>query len=242
MKISIIIPAYNEGNSIKSAIRVIDEFLKAGAEDYEIIIVDDGSKDKSAQLVQQLAGKNNKIILLKNGANRGKGYSVKRGMLQATGDIRVFADADMSTPIETLTGMIEFVNKGYDVVIGSRRTQGAIIEIRQNFLRENMGRVFNMLVRLIVLRGFRDTQCGFKLFTKKAAENIFKFQKFDNFVFDVEILYIAKKLGFKIIEAPVKWYNSTDSKVRPFRDSLSMFLDLFKIRLSHRKIRKMADA
>ncbi|MBN2190390.1 MAG: glycosyltransferase family 2 protein [Candidatus Aureabacteria bacterium] len=242
MKISIIIPAYNEGNSIKSAIKVIDEFLKAGAENYEIIVVDDGSKDKSTQLVQQLAGKNDKIILLKNGANRGKGYSVKRGMLQATGDIRVFADADMSTPIETLTGMIEFVKNGYDVVIGSRRTQGAVIEIRQNFLRENMGRVFNMLVRLIVLRGFSDTQCGFKLFTKKAAENIFKLQKFDNFVFDVEILYIAKKLGFKIIEAPVKWYNSTDSKVRPFRDSLSMFLDLFKIRFFHRKIRKMADA
>ncbi len=242
MRVSVIIPAYNEGNSVKSAIRVIDEFLRAGAEDYEIIVVDDGSKDKSAQAVQQLANENNKIVLLKNGANRGKGYSVKRGMLQATGDIRLFADADMSTPIETLTDMIEFINKGYDIVIGSRRTQGAVIEIRQNFLRENMGRVFNLLVRLIVLRGFKDTQCGFKLFTKKAAENIFKLQKFDNFVFDVEILYIAKKLGFKIIEAPVKWYNSTDSRVRPFRDSTSMFLDLFKIKFFHRKVRKMTDA
>ncbi|MDD5643855.1 MAG: glycosyltransferase family 2 protein [bacterium] len=241
MKISVIIPAYNEENSIGSAINIINEFLSAGGEDYEIIVVDDGSKDRSAQAVNKLANENKRVILLKNGANRGKGFSVKRGMLQATGDIRLFVDADMSTPIETLTGMIEFINKGYDVVAGSRRAGGAVIEIRQNFLRENMGRVFNLLVRLIVLRGFKDTQCGFKLFTKKAAENIFKLQKFDNFVFDVEILYIAKKLGFKIMEAPVRWYNSANSKVRPFRDALSMFIDLFKIRFFHRKIRKMAD-
>ena len=234
MKISVIIPAYNEGKRIRDTLIKTQSCLDILGKDYELIIVDDGSKDNTISVVAEFIEKNSRIKLFKNGTNRGKGYSVKKGMLNGTGDILLFSDADMSTPMETISNMIEYVNKGFDVVIGSRRVEGSRIEIHQNFIRENMGRIFNLLVRLIVVDGIKDTQCGFKLFTRAAARKIFELQRLENFVFDVEILYLAKKLGFKMVEVPVKWYNSADSKVHPVKDSVSMFFDLFKIRKVHR--------
>ena len=234
MKISVIIPAYNEGKRIRDTLIKTQSCLDTLGKDYELIIVDDGSKDNTISVVAEFIEKNSRIKLFKNGTNRGKGYSVKKGMLNGTGDIFLFSDADMSTPMETISNMIEYVNKGFDVVIGSRRVEGSRIEIHQNFIRENMGRIFNLLVRLIVVDGIKDTQCGFKLFTRAAARKIFELQRLENFVFDVEILYLAKKLGFKMVEVPVKWYNSADSKVHPVKDSVSMFFDLFKIRKVHR--------
>lgn len=173
---------------------------------------------------------NSKIRLIRNEINKGKGYSVKNGFLNSTGSYLLFSDADLSTPIEEVEKLVDSIDHGYDVAIGSRGLKESDIKIHQPMHREKMGKIFNFLVRAITIKGFSDTQCGFKCFKRKAALEICKRQQLERFSFDVEMLYIAKKLGYKIKEVPIQWFNNPNSRVSPVKDSIKMFLDLLKIR------------
>ncbi len=230
--LSIIIPCYNEERRIGDTLRKVDHFLQNQHFLSEVIIVDDGSRDQTQALVQKFIEEKPSFRLIKNEVNLGKGGSVKKGMLLARGEVRLFSDADLSTPIEEIIGFLKLV-KEFDVVIGSRRVKGADVRVRQPILREGAGRIFSLLVRLLTLRGFIDTQCGFKMFTSQAAVDIFSRQTINRFGFDVEILYIAvRRLNLKVKEAPVQWFDSPFTRVRLFQDSLNMFMDLLRIRLN----------
>ena len=225
--LSVVIPAYNEELRIARTVREIAEYLSNNHYDYEIIVVDDGSKDKTADAVDMLKLGNVKV--LKHGKNRGKGAAVKTGMLAAKGDYLLFTDADHSTPIQELEKFMPCIKK-FDVVIGSRSIKGSHVEERQPIYRMLLGKIFNKIVRVITVRGIIDTQCGFKLFTRRSAREIFRRQLLDRWSFDVEVLYIARKHGFEITEVPVKWSNRKESRVDPLKDSIRMLRDLFVIR------------
>ena len=229
MKLSVVIPAYNEEKRIADSLKKIDVFLKKRKISYELIVVDDGSSDSTVQIAES-SGVNLKVI--KNAVNLGKGGAVRNGMLNADGDCFLLTDADLSTPIEELDNFLHWLNCGFDVVIGSRSVRGANVEVRQPFYRELIGKIFNKFVRLLTVRGLIDTQCGFKLFTKKCAREIFPLQRLNGFCFDVEVLYLAARKGYKIKELPVVWRNSQASTVRPFKDSFFMLQDLIKIRIN----------
>lgn len=229
MKISVIIPAYNEEKVIGKSISKIISFLENKKFNYEIIVIDDCSKDRTSNIVKDFNSK--KIILIRNKKNMGKGYSVKRGVMNAIGDLVLFSDADLSTPISELTKFLPLSHE-YDVVIGSRVLKESVV-LKQKFYRELVGTAFNLLVQLLLIRGIRDTQCGFKLFRKNVAKDIFKKQRIGGFCFDAEILYLAKNAGYKIKEVPIKWINAESSKVNPVTDSIKMFIDLVRIRLRY---------
>ncbi len=226
-KISVVIPAYNEEKRLPGTLKKIKNFFKTNKIKNEIIVVDDGSTDNTVSVAKKY-----KIKILKNEKNSGKGYSVKRGVFSAKGDIILFTDADLSTPIEFLKHFINEHNSGFDVVIASRALSGSEVKIPQPPLRELSGKIFNIFVRLITWLPIHDTQCGFKSFTQNAAKKIFSRLTIWGFGFDVESLYIAKKSGFKISEYPVTWYNSNATKVDFFKDSTRMFFELFKIRFN----------
>ena len=192
--------------------------------------MDDGSSDNTFLLVSQASKKMPNLKVLRNPANRGKGYSVKRGALAANFDYVLFSDADLSTPIEELDGCMEHFDNGADIVIGSRALKGSRVIKRQNFLRASMGKTFNFLIQLFLFRGIRDTQCGFKILKKNVAKQLFEAQRLEGFCFDVEILHIAKKKGYVIKEHPVKWVNREDSRVSMVKDSAKMFMDIFRIK------------
>ena len=229
--ISIIIPAYNEENRICKTIEKISEFINH--KEHEIIVVNDGSNDKTIEFVNQLNLDNLKIV--NNPGNKGKGYAVRNGMLHAQGDLLLYSDADLSTPIEELDKFIPFIEQGYDIVIGSRAMKESNIKKHQPMYREAMGKVFNKIVQAVIIRGINDTQCGFKLFTKESANRIFNLQRLDRFSFDVELLFLAKKFGFRIKEVPVTWINDEETKVSSVKDSVKMFVDLMKLRWLHAK-------
>ncbi len=229
LKISIIIPAYNEEHRLGQTIKQIIAYMEKEGHDYEIIVVDDGSIDRSVEVAKPFSQKGVRII--RNDCNRGKGYTVRHGMLDAQKPLALFSDADLSTPIEELEKLVAPILAGNaQVAIGSRAAPGAQIEIFQPFYRVAMGKIFNLLLHLFALGDFYDTQCGFKLFTRQAAQAVFRRQRLSGFSFDVEILAIARSLGFQIAEVPVRWIDSSDSKVRILRDSSAMLFDLFKVR------------
>ncbi|MCK4521213.1 MAG: glycosyltransferase family 2 protein [Nanoarchaeota archaeon] len=228
--LSVIIPAYNEEKRIGKTLERIISYLDSKKYSYEIIVVDDGSRDRTRDVVRGVRN----VKINKKRKNMGKGYSVKEGMLIAKGDYLLFSDADLSTPIEELEKLMNYIKK-YDVIIGSRALKESDIQIRQPFYREYMGKIFNFFVQILTVKGIRDTQCGFKLFTKKAAKEIFSKQKIDGFGFDVEVLFIARKKGFKIKEVPIVWRNSINTKVSPVKDSVRMFYDILKVRLNSMK-------
>jgi dolichyl-phosphate beta-glucosyltransferase len=229
MDISIVIPAYNEEKRIKKSLIRIIAYLKSKSSKYEIIVVDDGSTDNTSKIVR---GLNKNIRILQNKRNKGKGYSVKKGVLAARYRIILFTDADLSTPIEELGQFVKYTNDGYDVVFGSRNLKSSKIKESQPFYRQLMGKTFPLLVNAITSLNFKDTQCGFKLFKAQAAKEIFSRQTIEGFAFDAEILFIANKLEYRIKEAPVVWSNSKESKVSPLKDSIKMSIDLLKIRLN----------
>jgi dolichyl-phosphate beta-glucosyltransferase len=230
MKLSVIIPAYNEEKRLPNTLRLVDEYLKRQKYEYEIIVVNDGSKDKTAQIVQDLKLQITNLKLIDRKENKGKGYSVKEGMLKAQGEYRLFMDADNSTSIDQIEKMWPWFEKEYDIVIGSRDIKGAILDPPQPFFRRFVGKIFRWASNIICgTWGILDTQCGFKCFTKKAAETIFPRTKIERFAFDVEILVIAKILGLKVKEIPVYWRNDPNSKVK-LKSAIKMGLDLFKIR------------
>jgi len=197
--------------------------------------VDDGSNDATATVVRKAAEKHPSIVLHQNDRNRGKGYSVKQGVLSSRGRFVLMSDADLSTPIEEMRKLFKELEEGYDIAIGSRSVSGSEILKRQAWYRQLMGKTFNKIVRAVAVPGFRDTQCGFKLFKGDAARMVFAGQKIEGFAFDVEALYLANKMGLRIKEVPVVWVNSPDSRVSIFRDSLKMLQDILTIRFYHHR-------
>jgi dolichyl-phosphate beta-glucosyltransferase len=199
--LSIVIPVYNEEKRIEKTLNKILEYIKIKKIKYEIIIVDDFSKDKTIDVIKKFK---EKIIILKNNKNYGKGYSIKKGIENAKNELILFSDADLATPIEELDKMLGFINK-FDIIIASRNLKESKIVIKQPFYRQLLGKTFPLLVRLLLISDIKDTQCGFKLFKNDIAKNIVKLQTINRFCFDVELLFIAKKLGYKIKEIPVIW-------------------------------------
>lgn len=226
MNLSVVIPAYNEETRIEKTLREIQHYLSSAGYSFEIIVIDDGSKDKTSCIVEKF----NNIILLKNEKNYGKGYSVKRGILKACFDYILFTDADLSTPIKEVEKLLYYLKNNYDIAIGSRALKESKIISPQKKAREKAGKLFNVLVRRLLVPGIYDTQCGFKCFKKEAAKNIFSRGKICGFSFDVEALYIAKKLGYNIKEVPVIWENSLPSRVNILKHPLQMILELVKIK------------
>lgn len=232
MHLSLIIPAYNEAERIGDTLEKAAAYFAKQPYVAEIVVVDDGSTDATSQLVEEYAKECPVTLLLETlPENRGKGYAVRTGILQrATGSYRFFYDADASTPIEELDKCMPLFDAGADIIIGSRALPDSVIQVRQAWYREHMGRCFNMLEKMLGLTVFKDTQCGFKGFTAAAAECCFSRQTIERFSFDAELLYIAQKHGLKTMELPVKWLNSPKSRVNPLTDATRMFFDLLVIR------------
>jgi dolichyl-phosphate beta-glucosyltransferase len=226
-ELSVVVPAYNEAARLPATVARLERYL--AERPHEILIVDDGSTDGTVEAAQAAAQA--PLVVLRNEGNRGKGYSVRRGMLAARGARRLMTDADLSTPIEELARLEAGLDAGHDVAIGSRALPGARIEVRQPWYRENMGRLFNVFVRALALPGLRDTQCGFKLFSARAAEAVFAAARLDGFSFDVEALFIARQLGYGIAELPVVWRNDAATRVG-LRGGFQAFPDLLRIRLN----------
>ena len=235
MKLSVIIPAYNEAERLPSTLEEAYSWLTEKLpDDFEIIVVDDGSSDETVKQTREMITTHPFLKILVQPQNRGKGAAVKRGMLEAAGDIRLFMDADHSTHIREAEKVLTAVNEGADVVIASRQHPESDISVHQSWLREHMGQSFNYIIRSIVGLKMEDTQCGFKAFTAKAAKDIFSRQKLEGFSFDVELLFLASKLGYQIAEIPVEWINEPNSRVRMIADPVLMFADVVRIRKLHR--------
>ncbi len=231
MFLSIVIPSYNEEKRITQTIEKMNDYLSVQNYDYEIIVVNDGSKDKTAEVVREKIPHIKNLKLIDNKINKGKGAVVKQGMLEANGQFRLFTDADNSTSIDQVEKMWPVFEKNFDIVIGSRDIAGAVLDPPQPWLRNAvLGKGFKLYRKIVIgLWSVRDTQCGFKCFRKEAVEKIFPKCRIERFAFDPEILVIAKKKGYKIKEVPVYWKNDLDSKVG-FKSMLKMAFDLLKIR------------
>ena len=231
LDLSIIIPAYNEELRLPKTLDAILAYLNSRAQRAEIIVVDDGSSDSTVEIVNRYAQKNAGLRLASNGSNRGKGYSVRHGMLEARGEIALFTDADLSTPIEEADKLLTAIRaSGYDGAIGSRAVDRSLIEVHQSVIREQAGIFFNRLVRWIMGIGFSDTQCGFKAFRTARARIIFEQQRIERFGFDPEILFLAKRHGLRVAEIPVRWSHDAATKVNVAADGIRMFLELLVIR------------
>ena len=230
--LSVVIPTFNEAKRLPQSLLAVMDFLKKQMYSSEIIVSDDGSQDRTVALAEELLKEFPHQILV-TPQNRGKGNAVRQGMLAATGAFALFTDADLSTPIDEVTRFLEHLEKDHDVVIGSRALPESQVEVHQNFLRETMGKVFNLVAQAWVFKGVHDSQCGFKCFRREAAQKLFSLQKLDGFSFDVEIVYLAQKLGYRLLELPVIWRNSAQSRVQVLRDPLMMFWDVLRIRSLH---------
>ena len=230
--LSVIVPAYNEEGRLPKTLAEIDKYLRKQSYNYEILVVNDGSKDKTAEVAKNLMSEIKNLKATGYDKNQGKGYAVRFGMLEAKGEYRLFTDADNSTSIDQVERMWPEFKAGYDIVIGSRDIKGAKLSVAQSWIRMRIGDIFNLLVQITCgLWGLWDTQCGFKGFTKKATEDIFPKCRINRFAFDPEILVIAKKMGYKIKEIPVTWVNDPESKVK-IKSMIKMGVDLIKIRLN----------
>ncbi|MGC2182387.1 MAG: dolichyl-phosphate beta-glucosyltransferase [Terriglobales bacterium] len=227
---SIIIPAYNEGMRVSATLERVLAYVAERGWDAEVIAVNDGSRDNTAEIIRGFADKNSRLRLLENPGNRGKGYSVRNGMSHAQGEILLFSDADLSSPIEEAEKLFAAIAAGADVAIGSRWLRSDLQTQRQPFYRQLFGRTFNLMLRLTLGLTFKDTQCGFKAFTRRAADAIFPLQTIERWGFDPELLYLAKQFGFRVDEVPVAWAHSEGTRISPLRDGSKMFLEMLKIR------------
>lgn len=236
MLISIIIPCYNEEARLNKSLYEILNFIKTTNYNIQIIMVDNCSTDKTVSILKDYKTKFSNYKIIYANEYKGKGWAIKKGILNSDGEIIIFTDADLSTPITEIKKIIIEINLDADVVIGSRQNKESKILKKQTFLRENMGKTFNRLLQSILFTGFKDTQCGFKGFKKEAAFNLFNINIINGFAFDAEILFLAKNIfNYKISEIPVTWINSENSKVNIIRDSLMMLKDLIKIRILYKK-------
>lgn len=233
ISLSVVVPAYNEAKRIGATLDDIQEYLSTNYRNpWELIVVDDGSTDETAEVAERHFRAGNRCRVVRARQNRGKGAAIRLGMREAQGSLRLFTDADNSTPISELRKLNKALNlTKAEIAIASRAARGARLEVRQPFHREMMGRAFNLLVQAIALPGIKDTQCGFKLFTSRAAEELFPRQTLDRWSFDVEILLMARRRGWKIVEVPVRWIDNPNSRVSPLRDSWRVLVDTLRLRL-----------
>lgn len=213
--ISVVIPAYNEEKRLPHTLRATIAYLKKQPYSWEIAIVNDGSTDNTAQVVRASSAEDPRIMLLEYGQNHGKGYAVRFGMTHVTGEVRVFMDADNSTSIDHLEKFLPILKSGYDVVIGSRDIAGATINVHQSKIKEILGDLGNLWIQFWAIGGIKDTQAGFKIFTKQASDDVFPYLTIDRWGFDVEALAVARMRGYKISEQPIVWVNDPNSKVSP---------------------------
>jgi dolichyl-phosphate beta-glucosyltransferase len=227
---SIIIPAFNESARIRTTLERISACAAERGWDLEIIVVNDGSSDDTARIVRDFAADNPQLRLIENPGNRGKGYSVRNGMLHARGEVLLFSDADLSSPIPEAAKLFESISAGADIAIGSRWLKPELQTQRQPPRRQLFGRIFNLLLRLVLGLHFKDTQCGFKAFTRRAAAVVFPLQNVERWGFDPELLYIAKQSGLRVAEIPVIWAHREGTHINPLRDGLRMFRDVLTIR------------
>ncbi len=227
---SIVIPAYNESGRIPATLRSVLECIHAHNWNAEVIVVDDGSRDATAELVRAIAREAPEVRLIQNPGNRGKGYSVRNGVLQALGEVVMFTDADLSAPMEEAEGLFAAIADGADIAIGSRWLERKRQTIRQPLYRQFFGRCFNAVTRMIMGLNFADTQCGFKAFTRKAAQTVFQLQTIERWGFDPEILFIGIKRGYRIDEVPVSWAHDERTRMSYLKDGVRMLEDIAIVR------------
>jgi glycosyltransferase involved in cell wall biosynthesis len=228
--LSLVIPAYNEAARIGKTLEEVRRYLDTERIDAEVLVVDDGSSDDTVSVVEQFSRADARIRLLKLPKNQGKGAAVRAGMLASRGERKLFMDADLATPMEELKKLARALDAGADIAIGSRGLPDSTLLVRQHPAREAMGRTFNLLVKAAGLRGIEDTQCGFKLFTRAAAEHLFSEARIERFAFDVELLLLARG-RFSVAEVPVEWRHVQESRVSPIRDAARMAWDLARLRV-----------
>ncbi len=240
MFLSVIIPAYNEEARLATTLSATAHFFdEQFPGKYEILVVDDGSVDQTAEVARAFSRRHPNVHVLEYGGNRGKGFAVRYGMLHARGEWRLFCDADLATPVEEFELLFARLNKdGSDIAIGSRPLPQSHLVVHQPWYRERLGRMFNKVVQLLAVKGISDTQCGFKIFSDRSATEIFSRCKIDGFIFDAEALFLARKLGYGISEVPIRWSHKSGSKVSMFRDGTRMIADLITIRSLHRGLRQ----
>lgn len=227
---SIVLPAYNESERIATTLQKIFAHAENNAWRFEVIVVNDGSSDETASLVRQYAIQHSNLKLLENHRNRGKGYSVRNGMMQARGDILLFSDADLSSPIVEAEKLFTAINSGADLAIGSRWLDTELQIQRQPFYRQLFGRIFNAVLRVVLGLKFKDTQCGFKAVTREAAGYLFPLQRIERWGFDPELLYLAGRFRLRVREVPVEWSHREGTRIKPVRDGVRMFVEVLRIR------------
>ncbi len=230
MTYSFVIPAYNESSRIRPTLDALLRYIQEQNWDAEVLVVNDGSKDDTAQVVREYGKQHPQILLVENPGNRGKGYSVRNGMLHARGDVCLFTDADLSSPMTEAPKLFAAIAEGADIAIGSRWLRTELQTERQPLYRQAFGRIFNLALRIILGLSFADTQCGFKAFRRSAARQIFPLQKIERWGFDPEILFLARRAGLKTEEVPVVWAHSEGTRLNPLRDGLRMFVEVLRIR------------
>ncbi len=230
-KLSIVIPVYNEEKKIKNTLSRLEKFFSQQNYEIEYLFVEDGSKDETLGILKALEKKRNDMKVFTNGKNMGKGYSIKKGMLEASGDYILFMDADMSTPLRAFLDLEKFLGV-HDIVMGSRWSNESNIRIPQPWYRIFMGRVFYAIIRAFFLKGIADTNCGFKCYKRGIAKDIFSRQLLTRWGFDVELLYIARKRGYRVKEVPVVWAHKRDSKVNFFTVPLLTVIELARIKIN----------
>lgn len=227
---SIVIPAYNESARLGATLEKVLAYIHTQGWNAEVIVVNDGSRDNTADVIRTFAAKDATVRLLENPGNHGKGYSVRNGMLNARGRVVLFSDADLSSPIEEAPKLFQALEQGADIAIGSRWLRAELQTQRQPLYRQLFGRVYNLILRLTLGLHFRDTQCGFKAFKQPAVQAIFPPQKIERWGFDPEILFLARKLKFKVQEVPVAWGHSGGTRINPLVDGSRMVMDMLRIR------------
>ncbi|HEY0868208.1 MAG TPA: dolichyl-phosphate beta-glucosyltransferase [Fimbriimonas sp.] len=235
--LSVVVPAYNEEERLPRTLARLHEYYIAQDYAFDVTIVSDGSKDATGAVVRAFARDHPHFSLLEHHPNRGKGYAVRQGVLAAKGEVVLFCDADLATPQEETEKLLPRIREGADVAIGSRPLRESKLEIRQPWYREMLGRGFNKAVQMLAVRGIDDTQCGFKMFRREAAREIFRRCALDGFSFDIEALMIARDLGYRIDEVPIRWRHQEGSKVSVLRDGAKMLRDLLKLRLRGKRRR-----
>lgn len=227
---SIVIPAYNEGQRITTSLDKILAYIGEQHWIAEVIVVNDGSRDETADIIRGYAKCHPPVRLIENPGNRGKGYAVRNGMMHATGDVLLFSDADLSSPIHEAPKLFEAIRNGADVAIGSRWLKAELQTERQPWYRQIFGRMFNLALRIVLGLKYKDTQCGFKAFNRRAAQEVFGRQRIERWGFDPELLFLADKFGMKVVEVPVEWAHDERSKINPVVDGMKMVMEMLKVR------------